>query len=129
MIGAPWLVAEELAEALNARELPGVIFRPVYFRPYTSKHQGKCCGGVQAHILNRHGFRPVKTGVVMLDLVRRISGEQFEWLCPRKEGDPWFIDLLAGTDLLRSAPAEHYLESCEAGRIRFLDMRKPYLLY
>jgi uncharacterized protein YbbC (DUF1343 family) len=129
MIGAPWLNAEDLAKELNACELPGVIFRPVYFRPCTSKHQGKSCGGVQAHIMNRRTLRPVRTGIVMLDMIRRFSGEQFEWLCPQEKDGRYFIDLLAGTDMLRLNSAPHYLADCESGSAWFSDMRKPYLLY
>jgi uncharacterized protein YbbC (DUF1343 family) len=129
LIGAPWLDAEMLAEELNAGKLPGVVFRPVYFRPYTAKHQGKLCSGVQIHILNRRTFRPIKTGIVLLDHICRISGKNFEWLRPRREKDPYFIDLLAGTDLLRGNQTAHYMESCESDAIRFLDTRKPYLLY
>jgi uncharacterized protein YbbC (DUF1343 family) len=129
MIGAPWLDAEMLAEELNACKLPGVVFRPVYFRPYASKHQGKLCRGVQIHILNRRIFRPVKTGIVALDRICGISKKNFEWLRPQREEGPYFIDLLAGTDLLRGNQIAQYMESCEAGGARFLDMRKPYLLY
>jgi uncharacterized protein YbbC (DUF1343 family) len=129
MIGAPWLDAEMLAEGLNACGLPGIVFRPVYFRPHASKHRGKLCKGVQIHILNRRIFRPVKTGIVMLDYIRGISGENFEWLRPRKEGDPYFIDLLAGTNMLRANRAADYIELCESGGTRFLETRKPYLMY
>jgi uncharacterized protein YbbC (DUF1343 family) len=129
MIGAPWLNAEDLAKKLNACELPGIVFRPVYFKPCTSKHRGKSCGGVQAHILNRRVLRPVRTGVVMLDMIRKLSGEQFEWLCPQRKDEAYFIDLLSGTELLRRAPASCYMEDCETGSARFSDMRKPYLLY
>jgi uncharacterized protein YbbC (DUF1343 family) len=79
--------------------------------------------------VNRQLFRPVKTGVVMLDCIRRISGKKFQWIRSGEKKDRYFIDLLAGTDMLRGAPAASYLDSCEAGRVRFLDMRKPYLLY
>jgi uncharacterized protein YbbC (DUF1343 family) len=129
MIGAPWLDAEALAEELNAAELPGVVFRPVYFRPYASKHQGKLCRGVQIHVRDRRIFRPVNTGIAMLDRICRISGTDFEWLRPQRENDPCFIDLLAGTDLPRGGRMAQYRESCETGGIRFSDARKPYLLY
>ena len=37
-IGAPWIDGERLADAMNARALPGVHFRPVFFEPTFQKH-------------------------------------------------------------------------------------------
>lgn len=42
--------AEDLARQLNDLELPGLIFRPIYFRPFYSKGQGTTLSGVQVHI-------------------------------------------------------------------------------
>src|SRR5258705_581176 len=33
LIGAPWVVAESFADAMNRRRLPGVFFRPALFEP------------------------------------------------------------------------------------------------
>jgi uncharacterized protein YbbC (DUF1343 family) len=38
VIGAPFIDADEYAEALNELNLPGVVFRPAYFTPTFSKH-------------------------------------------------------------------------------------------
>ena len=43
LVGAPWVVAERFAEAMNRRELPGVFFRPALFEPTFHKHAGKGC--------------------------------------------------------------------------------------
>ena len=41
MFGAPWIKADELANAMNALNLPGVIFRPIYAKPFYSVFSGK----------------------------------------------------------------------------------------
>src|SRR5205809_7942968 len=41
--GAPWLAAGPFAETLNARELPGVSFIPIHFRPIFDKHARDDC--------------------------------------------------------------------------------------
>src|SRR5437660_5452149 len=46
-IGAPWVIAEPFADALNRRGLPGAFFRPVVFEPTFHKHAREACGGVQ----------------------------------------------------------------------------------
>lgn len=47
---APWINADSLASALNRLTLPGVIFRPIHYKPYFSTHEGRMVHGVQIHI-------------------------------------------------------------------------------
>ncbi len=47
---AEWINADSLASALGALKLPGVIFRPVHYKPYYSTLQGKMVHGVQIHL-------------------------------------------------------------------------------
>ncbi len=53
LIGAPWIDGERLADAMNARHLPGVHFRPAFFEPTFQKHARQTCGGCQMHVLDR----------------------------------------------------------------------------
>lgn len=50
MFGAPWIKADELASAMNGLNLPGVIFRPIYAKPFYSVFSGEQIEGVQVHI-------------------------------------------------------------------------------
>ena len=52
LFGADWLKADQLAENLNELEIPGVLFRPVHFKPYYSTYQGEKIQGVQVHLTN-----------------------------------------------------------------------------
>ncbi len=47
---APWINADSLASCLNRLKLPGVIFRPIHYKPYFSTLEGKMVHGVQIHI-------------------------------------------------------------------------------
>lgn len=47
---AEWINADSLASALGALKLPGVIFRPVHYKPYYSTLQGILVHGVQIHL-------------------------------------------------------------------------------
>lgn len=47
---APWINADSLATGLNRLNLPGVIFRPIHYKPYFSTLEGKMVHGVQIHI-------------------------------------------------------------------------------
>ena len=50
MFAAPWAEADKLADALNALQGPGVIFRPIHLKPFYSVGKGEQLQGVQVHI-------------------------------------------------------------------------------
>jgi len=50
MFGAEWIDELELADKLNSKNIPGVIFRPLKFKPYYGNAKGKNLGGVQLFI-------------------------------------------------------------------------------
>ncbi|WP_217595286.1 exo-beta-N-acetylmuramidase NamZ domain-containing protein [Cohnella sp. GbtcB17] len=105
MIGAPFIDAERLADEMNGLALPGVFFRPAYFKPSFSKHQGAFCRGVQLHVTDIRAVRPLETGVTLLYAIKR-NYEEFSFLPPVREGSRPFIDLLGGDDLYRTERAE-----------------------
>ena len=127
LIGAPWLDADALAETMNAQRHPGLIFRPAAFLPSFSKFAGEYCRGVQLHITDRKKLRPVNAAIALLEAIRRQSGDRIIWRESVK--DRYFIDLLAGTDVLRKGSAEEYLELCRKGEKEFVEKRRPYLIY
>lgn len=52
LFGAEWIEADKLADRLNGLEIPGVVFRPIYFKPFYGYGQGTQLEGVQVHILD-----------------------------------------------------------------------------
>jgi len=46
---APWIKATELADRMNALQLPGYTFRPIYYSPFYSKYKGRQLQGVQVY--------------------------------------------------------------------------------
>ncbi len=72
-IGAPGVNPKKLSDRLNALKLPGVKFEPVEFTPHADSvaapdpaYKEKKCGGVFIHVTNRKVFRPVLTGLLMV---------------------------------------------------------------
>ncbi|MGH2531654.1 MAG: exo-beta-N-acetylmuramidase NamZ family protein [Thermomicrobiales bacterium] len=131
-VGAPWLDPFALAEALDARDLPGVAYRPAYFTPTFSKHAGIACGGIQVHILDRNAMRPVELGIHLIDVARGRDPASFAWRQYADDGYP--IDRLLGSDRPRRAfddgatAAEVMATWAEESR-QFEERRRPYLLY
>lgn len=136
IVGAPWVDAERFAEQLNARDLPGVFFRPTVFEPTFQKHARHTCGGCQIHVLNRAAFKPVLTGVALIEAVRAADPSQFAWRQPpyEYEHDKEPIDILAGSPALREAidagaTAAEIETSWAQDLEAFTRLREPFLLY
>jgi uncharacterized protein YbbC (DUF1343 family) len=68
--GAPGVQPYKLTSRLNDLNLPGVKFRPIYFKPTFNKYRGMTCGGVYIHVTDRETFRPFLTGVTMAAVYR-----------------------------------------------------------
>jgi len=134
--GAPWLDAHQLVRELDRQKLPGVRFRPVWFRPSFDKYQGISCAGAMIHVTDREAFRPVRTGVAVIKTVHDLGGEQFRWRTDVYEfvtGVPAF-DLLCGTDRVRigierGQPLAELLEGFESDHQPFMENKAGYELY
>ncbi|MBM3281066.1 MAG: DUF1343 domain-containing protein [Candidatus Handelsmanbacteria bacterium] len=131
-VGAPYIEGHVLADALNALELPGVLFRPVYFQPSAAKYAGQVCQGVQVHVVDRRVFRPLRAGLEAVAMVRKLWPDEFAWRVP--QGGIHNFDLLAGTDQVRLAldrgvPVAELEEGWAEGLRAFGRRREPYLLY
>jgi len=136
LIGAPWVIAERFADAMNRRGMPGVFFRPVLFEPTFHKHANHGCAGCQIHVTNRWTFRPVEAGVALIEAFRAASPEQFAWKNPpyEYEFDKMPIDCLAGSAALREqidagASAADIARAWEPAVAEFSRIRTRYLLY
>jgi uncharacterized protein YbbC (DUF1343 family) len=136
LVGAPWVRAEAFAAALNARRLPGAYFRPVVFEPTFQKHARVACGGCQIHVLDRLAFKPVLTGMAVIDELRAADPSSFQWKSPpyEYEHDKIPIDVIAGSKSFREAidageRAEQIAARWTTTVAAFRDVQRQYLLY
>jgi uncharacterized protein YbbC (DUF1343 family) len=136
LIGAPWVDAEALAEALAAYDLAGVHFRPVVFEPTFQKHARQACGGCQIHVLDRVACGVVAAAVAVLVEIRAQNPAKFEWRQPPYEYEMTKLpfDILAGSSELRQQienrePVRTICDSWLPDLERFRTSRAPFLLY
>jgi uncharacterized protein YbbC (DUF1343 family) len=137
VVGAPWLDAEALVADLTARRLPGVELRPTSFMPRPDsavpdpEFAGETVVGVEVVVTDPEVFRPVATGVHLLEAVRSQA-------LAAGQGDvidrPEVLDLLAGTDRLRTGleagtPAADIVAGWTGELAAFEQIRQSYLLY
>ncbi|MEW5767404.1 MAG: DUF1343 domain-containing protein [bacterium] len=131
LIGAPWLDGKRLAEGLNSLALPGVRFRPAFFRPTRSKYTEVNCSGVKIVVLDRESIDSIRTGLNILALIKKDYETKFSW--SKREGT-YFFDRLIGTDQVRQqleagCPVETIMAFWLDEKSRFLMTRRTYLLY
>lgn len=136
LCGAAGLDPVELARRLEAEALPGVRFRPAWFRPTFQKFAGVDCGGVQLHVTDRAAFRPVRTGLAVLAALKALAGDRFAWRTEEYEfvRDRPAIDLLFGSAREREAldagvSWRELAAAWEPEEAAFAERRAPHLLY
>jgi uncharacterized protein YbbC (DUF1343 family) len=134
LAGAPWIDGHLLAEELNQLELPGVHFRGVTFQPTSGKWAGKRCGGVQLHVTDREGFRPLTAALHLLRMVQDLYPEEFAYPASGSDASRPCIDLLAGTDQVRlglrdGASVPDLVASWGEEQDRFVQVARKHALY
>lgn len=131
LAGAPWLDADDLAKRMNGLKLEGVLFRPAYFTPTFSKHKDTLCKGVQLHITDRKIFSAVKTGLHLLEHIKRLSGDEFEYLKAYTPTGKPMIDYNTGSDFIRrhDFSAKEVYEKWDKEAKEFNIRKTKYHLY
>ena len=107
IIGTPWINADTLAMALNARQVPGLSFRPIYFKPYYSVFKGELCEGVQIHILDYKAAKLSEVQFIVVQEMMRLWPERnwFE-LCNQKRFN--MFDKVCGSGYIRETFGKNY---------------------
>jgi uncharacterized protein YbbC (DUF1343 family) len=139
-VGAPWIDSIRLAHELNSRKLPGLYFRPAYFKPYYHIFKDEQCGGVQIFILDYDKVMPVEAGTHILEAINNMYPEQ-KVLTAGSDADSTktrsrisAFNKVMGTNkvrkaLLKGKSADEINASWVAEREKFIQDRRKYLLY
>lgn len=75
LFAASWIDAEELANAMNAQQMPGVTFRPIHLRPFYSTGKGEQLQGIQIHIINYKTVQLTPIQFVLMQEIARLYPE------------------------------------------------------
>ncbi len=124
--------AQQLSEALNALQIEGVAFRPIWFKPYYMPKKGIALQGVQIHLTD-----PVRAPLTSI---------QFWFLQEAHKLDPGFnpfkdkegryrmFDMVCGSDQLRTSMMSNFNFTEMVGywnqdAERFRELSTQYYLY
>ncbi len=125
LVGAPWLDGQRLAKYLNERNLHGVRFVPVRFKPNASVFKDEDCGGVNIIITNRDAFNSVRTGFEIAAALRKLYPN--EWQVEK------YGRLLVNTEILnlvkQGRSPDDIERAAKAKNDEYLRRRASFLLY
>jgi uncharacterized protein YbbC (DUF1343 family) len=123
--GAPWINGQEVAEALNARNLPGVHFVDQPYVPVSGLYAGQRCGGVGVRVTDREAVRSMRVGLEIAEVLQKKYPVQFDVTKT--------IVLLGNAatvaQLKDGTPPEEIIASWSADLAAFDQIRKKYFLY
>jgi uncharacterized protein YbbC (DUF1343 family) len=124
-LGAPWIDGPRLADALNARRLPGIRFYPVTFTPTASKYANEACQGVFMVITDRAALQPVRVGLEIAGALGRLFGAAYKLEnTERLMGSRDNLERVVNGDDPATVAA-----TWAAGEARWRQLRAKYLLY
>jgi uncharacterized protein YbbC (DUF1343 family) len=132
VLGMPGLDPQRFTQNLNNRKLPGVYFRPAFFRPFYGALRGQLCSGTQPHITDFHTVNCFNTGIHILDAIAQTYGANT--FVKRNPKHLRMFDLISGTDKIRlhfasGKSADEFIQSYSSDLEKFKRQRIPYLIY
>ena len=125
VVGAPYIDGRKLAQYLNERNLPGVRFVPIKFKPNASVFKGEMLGGINLIITDRNAFESVRTGIEIAAALRKLHPN--EWQVDK------YARLLVNAEILDKVKAGNSPEEIEKFWRKqsddFKKRRASFLLY
>ena len=123
--GAPWMSGEEVAGALNARNLTGVHFVNQPFIPVSGLYAGQRCPGVGIRVTDRAAARSMRVGLEIAALLQKKYPEHFDVTktISLLGNDATVEKLKAGT------PVTEIIASWGQDLADYEQMRRRYLIY
>jgi uncharacterized protein YbbC (DUF1343 family) len=125
VVGAPWIDGRRLASHLNQRNLPGVRFVPIRFKPNASNFKDQEIGGINLLVTDREKFRPVRTGIEIALAFRSLYPG--DWKTDK-------LNRLVVNDkvnglIMQGAGAEEIERAAQENLSIFMKRRAQFLLY
>lgn len=107
MLATEGVEADELADRLNAKKLPGVLFRPIHVKPFYAAGAGKTLQGVQLYVTDAQAARLTEIQFHIMEVIAELNPEMAAFkLAP--ESRHRMFDIVTGSDYFRKTFAERH---------------------
>jgi uncharacterized protein YbbC (DUF1343 family) len=97
---AEWIDPGVLAERMNDLRLPGVIFRPIIFKPFYGRSTGKTLKGVQIHLIEPDSVNLLSLQFLFMQVHHKLYPDKNPFTLADSSRISMF-DTVAGTDRVR----------------------------
>ncbi len=105
---AEWINAEELTKALNDRNIPGLLFRPIHIKPFYSTGQGTNIQGVEVYVTDRAKAPLSLTQFYVIEELARLYPEHGRIFEKADEKRFNMFDKVCGSKEIRKRFSENY---------------------
>jgi uncharacterized protein YbbC (DUF1343 family) len=123
--GAPWMNGDEVAAALNARNLPGLRFVAQAFIPIGGPFSGQRCGGVSIRVTDRFAARSMRLGLEIAEILQKLYFKDFD--------TAKLVGLVGNADAVQQVQSgvapEKIVASWSEALSTFDQVRRKYFLY
>jgi uncharacterized protein YbbC (DUF1343 family) len=133
VMAAPWVNAVQLADSLNAKNLPGIAFRPIVFKPLFGSMQGQNVQGVQIHITDYQAVRISEIQFHVIETMQQLY-PAYKLFSTETQSRNNMFDKVCGTNLIREQFGANYRFSdiqalWRRGEEDFMKKSQYYWLY
>ncbi len=125
IVGAPWISGSQLANYLNARQIPGISFAPISFVPASDRCGGKRCEGVRLRLTDRNVLDSPYLGLELAAALYRLYGGKFD--LDRNVGMIGSREVLA--EIKNGVDPREIRQRWQRRLNAFVTLRQKYLLY
>ncbi len=136
LFGAEWITdAEGLAERLNSKNIDGVIFRPIHYRPFYGSAKDKQVHGVQVHVTDIEAAPLTLIGLYVLEEIISAHPTKNPFKAATKERIAMYDKVLGSSELRTRFEQSGYMLTPQIVNWWkeqsnwFRILRKKYLLY
>lgn len=107
VMAAPWVKSVELTEALNEKQLPGVVFRPILYKPLFGDMQGQTVQGVQIFITDYDKARLSEIQFHVIEAMHQLYPSHVLFSAETEKRNNMF-DKVCGTNFIRENFSKQY---------------------
>ncbi|MCE0483648.1 MAG: DUF1343 domain-containing protein [Methylacidiphilales bacterium] len=134
VFGHPSFNSFDVADEFNKLQLPGVLFRPVTFKPFYGIFKDQVINGAQIYYTDRDKVNLCNLAVQILYRMYHAPGTKMFRTSADGDSGPDAFDHIAGGNGLRTAlqngqTPDQIITSWQPGLAAFRAARRPYLLY
>lgn len=132
-IAAPWISdPESFAAEIRTHNLPGILVRPITYKPRYAAFKDETCNGVHLTITNFDTVRAFSAQIHLMEVIQKLYPSR--GLFTDAKAKTSLFDEVLGTDTIRQRillgeKAVDILKDAEPDVKTFMKLRKKYLIY